>query len=678
MTENAGNEQKTGEVSEAPPSQTPQTLTLWHWLLIIAGIPGGLFTRLTYGLFAGLALLFGYAACHRLRWPGLQLCFAYLFGGLCTGAGLQVLAGFGIREQLVPMFIAPLLLWLATRVIFTLLEERYSLTARRKFAPSPPPTAERGVSAWSGSASGGSTLPDHDGSRVLWRFYDSGEICMGGPTFGDVVFTNGCAFQGVGPSVAIADDGRYAAMTLPSRDTWGMLLVDFEQRLAYHLSAREVPWEIDAISDGRIQGRISPLTGDTPVSLAIDQLVAEQEAIPLVQDDGWWLLDDAHRRPLPTYDAVSVSSSGGNHTLTFVPDRRPFRDNPFRRFETPSYALLVDRCLLDLETRHTRACWIDTQEQEGRFLVVGDQVLDLMPDGIFDPAKVRLLPLSGVDDYPHAVLGPISPDAPGALRAEVVLLQRSTAFDRAESCGESSTHPWDEEEIVFRDSAGRRQRQHRTRVGRHAAYRIDLLAYVRNGDLRLATAIELKNRACPDRHAELHPLPAYGPDTPYAPYRCVTSCGIDPGPVIGEFAWSHCGRYLALVVAEAPPAVPGTIRLIDFELATQRDLPGYYPLPGFLWFSAEQLDFTFLCGICESVTEGPGKFTERRLLLSDPAHADAPHELLFGGIAARRQSLFAACRLNGGHASVQRISRHGMLFAPDFDRPVWQGAEEDT
>ena len=198
------------------------------------------------------------------------------------------------------------------------------------------------------------------------------------------------------------------------------------------------------------------------------------------------------------------------------------------------------------------------------------------------------------------------------------------------------------------------------------------------GDQRLATVIELKNRAQPDYRAELFPLPGYGPATPYAPYRCATSCGVDPGPVLGEFVWSHCGGYLALVVAEPPPAVPGTIRIVDFASATWRDLPGHYPLPGFLWFTTDELDFTFLRGICETRYEGPGKFTERSLLVDDPALAETPHDLLFAGIAAHRQALNDACRGDGGHASVLRIVRHGMLFAPDFARPVWQGNEDNA
>ena len=653
-------------------------MKLRHWLLIVAGIPGGLFVPLSYSLFAGLALLIAYIACHPLRWVGLQRGCAYLFGGLCTGAGLQVLAGYGMRGHLLSMIIAPLMLWLVTALIFSLLRDRYSLTPAPGLAPAPLAGAGRGTSAWSGTASGGSTQPGSDGSRVLWRFYDTGEICMGGPTYGDVVFSNRCAFQGVGPSVAIADDGRYAAMTLPSRDTWGMLLVDFERRLAYYLSAREVPWEIDAISEGRIHGRISPLTGDTPVSHEIDHLIAEQPAIPLVEDDGWWLLDDAQREPLPRHDAVSVGSSGGRHTLIFVPDRRPFRDNPFLRFTAPSYALLVDGCLLDGEARHTRACWIDSAEHEGRFLVVGERLFDLMPEGIFAATAARELPLAGADEFPHTAPGEMRSAGPGTLLIEVVLLQRSFDHDRAESSQESSTYPWDEETVNYRDADGHQQSQLRTRIERHAVYRIDLPAYVSGGSQRLATVIELKNRARPDCRAELFPLPGYAPATPYAPYRCATSCGVDPGPVIGEFTWSHCGRYLALIVAVAPPAVPGTIRIVDFETATWHDLPGYYPLPGFIWFAADQLDLTFLCGIRESVTSGPGKFTEHRLLLDDPAPAETPHELLFGSIAARRQALTDACRTEGSHASVQRISRHGMLFAPDFDRPVWQGTEENA
>lgn len=637
-------------------------MKLRHWLLIVAGIPGGLFVPLSYGLFAGLALLLGYVACHPPRWAGLQRAFAYLFGGLCTGAGLQVLAGYGVRGHLLSMIIAPVVLWLATAVIFSLLRDRYSLTS----AP--------GCGAVTQPANSGS---GYGGHRITWQFHDNSNAWWDEPSHGDLVFSNRCAFQNVGPSVKIADDGRYAVMSLSSRNG-GTLLVDFERHLAYALSASDLPWEIDAINDGRIHSTVSSLSGTEPVSLDIDHLIAEQPAIPLVEDDGWWLLDDAQRQPLPRYDAVSVGSSGGRHTLIFVPDRRPFRDNPFLRFDAPSYALLVDGYLLDIETRHTKACWIDSAEHEGRFLVIGDRLFDLMPDGVFAPAAARELPLAGVDEFPHTSLGEMRAGGPGMLLAEVALLQRSFSRERVESCQESSTYPWDEEEVDYRDADGQPQCRLRTRIERHALYRIDLAACFKGGEQRLATVIELKNRAQPDYRAELFPLPGYGPATPYAPYRCATSCGVDPGPVLGEFIWSHCGRYLALVVAEPPPAVPGTIRIVDFATATWRDLPGHYPLPGFLWFTADELDFTFLRGICETRYEGPGKFTERCLLVDDPALAETPHDLLFAGIAARRQALNDACRGDDGHASVLRIVRHGMLFAPDFARPVWQGSEKNA
>ncbi|MFV5215874.1 hypothetical protein ACLIIZ_19305 [Azonexus caeni] len=637
-------------------------MKLRHWLLIVAGIPGGLFVPLSYGLFAGLALLLGYVACHPPRWAGLQRAFAYLFGGLCTGAGLQVLAGYGVRGHLLSMIIAPVVLWLATAVIFSLLRDRYSLTS----AP--------GCGAVTQPANSGS---GYGGHRITWQFHDNSNAWWDEPSHGDLVFSNRCAFQNVGPSVKIADDGRYAVMSLSSRNG-GTLLVDFERHLAYALSASDLPWEIDAINDGRIHSTVSSLSGTEPVSLDIDHLIAEQPAIPLVEDDGWWLLDDAQREPLPRHDAVSVGSSGGRHTLIFVPDRRPLRDNPFLRFDPPSYALLVDSYLLDIETRHTSACWIDSAEHEGRFLVIGERLFDLMPDGVFAPAAARELPLTSADEFPHASLGEMRAGGPGMLLAEVALLQRSVAHDRAESCQESSTYPWDEEEVDYRDADGQPQRRMRTRIERHALYRIDLAACFKGGEQRLATVIELKNRAHPDYRAELFPLPGYGPATPYAPYRCATSCGVDPGPVLGEFIWSHCGRYLALVIAEPPPAVPGTIRIVDFATATWRDLPGHYPLPGFLWFTADELDFTFLRGICETRYEGPGNFTERCLLVDDPALTETPHDLLFAGIAARRQALAAACRDAGGHASVLRIVRHGMLFAPDFARPVEQGSEENA
>jgi hypothetical protein len=160
------------------------------------------------------------------------LFLAYLFGGLVAGIIVKIILYYGMTNQVVPLIIAPCITWLFTRSLFLYFEDQYSLIRpnREKLKLNPESVLEpeldfdleadtgKGFSAWSGESSSGSSIPDEAGARIMWNFTSTGEIAMGGPTYGDVVFSNNCAFAGVGPYIVVYDDGQYAAMTLPSRN----------------------------------------------------------------------------------------------------------------------------------------------------------------------------------------------------------------------------------------------------------------------------------------------------------------------------------------------------------------------------------------------------------------------------------------------------------------------------
>lgn len=139
-----------------------------------------------------------------------------------------------------------------------------------------------------------------------------------------------------------------------------------------------------------------------------------------------------------------------------------------------------------------------------------------------------------------------------------------------------------------------------------------------------------------------------------------------------------CGRYLALLLHAEAPAVPDRIRIIDFETATQQDLPGRYALASFIWFDATMLELTRIVGVRESLTFGPGRFEQKVTRLEDdPALAAASFDLLVGGIAAHRARLEAQAKAReaaGGWAiaSVNHLAQHVILCAPNFETPVLQ------
>lgn len=657
-------------------------MTGFHWLIVLLGVLPGFVAPRLYSLLAGILLLMAYSAGKPLGWPRYQLAVAYLFGGLATGAGLHLIVGYGMRDQVVPMVVAPLLLWLAARVVFVAAETRYSLTpkVRSRVVPIAAHSGgdkQYGVSAWSGESSGGSRIPDAEGRRILWEFFANGELCMGGLTFGDAVFSNHCAFQGVGPSIVIDDAGQYAAMTLPSRGAWGLLLVDLRARQAYFPQVDDVPWELDSIRDGAICGRESPLTHDTALQIRISDVLAITTPKNLVEDDGWWLLDYPDRKPLPRYPAVTQTSRTGEHELTLVPDLRPFKRNPFLRDRSPEYSLLVDRSLLELSVRKTKALWVDSAEYEGRYLVIDDQVLDLMPAGVFTLTDFRCLGLNIPGDDVALHIGALSTRKPGELTVEAQVMYRSVGIRQAEYWSGSTTFPYDEDQQTYWDAQGGEQVRIRARVARHRRYHVDLFSFFRTGQLHHASRIELINRTQPDQWACLTPVAELDKTQPYARFRCQTACGVDPGEVLAESIWSRCGRYLAVVPAAVPPAVPDTIRIIDTETATQRDLPGRYACPSFIWFESDLLDFSCLTGVIEHLLRGPGQSTEQRFMLSDPAWAAHPYELLFAGMESRRAAVRAEVdriRSSAGYVdgSVHHLSMHYALFGPAFDRPVAQ------
>jgi hypothetical protein len=659
------------------------------WLLIISGTVLGIFSPWMYQVGVLAVLLLFYAACHALQWPRFQMLPEALFGGLATGLGLQVLIAYGMKNQVLPMLIAPLLVWLVLRIFFMAVETRYSLTPVPSYSsPSLVPLADAGAqtghSAWSGDNSGQAAKAGADGRYMSYEFYCKSEICMGGPSLGDAIFSNGCAFTGVGPSIALSDDGRYAAMTLPSRGAWGFMLVDLHEKLLYKPQGIDCMWEIDRIEQGVIHGRHSPLTSNAGSAIAIAQLLEKSEKTLLVEDDGWWVEDHSWREPFPRYGAVTVKSRQGAHRVTFVPDLKPFKANPFERSSHPVYTVLVDDELLDMETRLPSAYWIDGPSgepvEEGRFLLVGGKIIDFYdPEkGVFAVRKPAELLLQGCDEHTHLKLSMEIKDlGQGRMLVAGTVMPRSVGWDAAEDAGNSTTCPWDEETVHYWNADGQRQQEPRTRIERHVEYLVDLAKYRALGELRNCTEINLVNRANPAHRAQLVCHNDLHVGRLYAAYTCTTSCGLTLENVIHEAIWSHCGRYLAVVHFELPPQVPCRISIVDFASASVKAIPGVYALPSFIWFDDGKLQFTHLVGRQESITYGPGQSESKTLRLADPEHAANAYELLIASLDARRAELDQVAQSrqsDSGYASasVNQVAQHCILFSPDFARVMLQ------
>lgn len=687
-------------------------MSRFRWLFILALIPVGVFTPWSFQLVALVALLMGYAACFSLKWPNFQLALAYLYGGLATGLGLQLMIAYGVKGHLILMIVAPLLIWLLARIFYYALETHYTLHpnaaitqmrledaqkeaqvgAQTAGHTDPDPTLEdvikQGTSAWQDSTSGMAAQPGPDGYNIHYHYDSTGEIAMGGPTYGDVVFNNRCAISGVGPSIVLSEDGHYAVMTMPSRSDWQTLVLDLFDKVLYEPSGEHYFWELDSFKDGLVIGRVSPLTSNHRVQYTLDALIKHAKHSQLVLDDGWWIIDYEGRKPLPTYEAVTISSSEKQHRVTFVPDLKPFKDNPFKRYQPPTYSVLVDDVLQSIEVRATSAVWINgaanDAQSEGRFLVMDGQVMDFQEEVIPTQRIAKPKPFTlelgdaitsiGATDYASAEDGQL------LIRGKVH--PRSTGWNEAEFVSYSTTYPRDEESSHdYWDANGKPQTQARSRIEQHVDYYLDLpkLSFVQH--LALCARIQRTSRANPQHMAEWRCASAIAEDALYLPYTLTTSCGVQLEYMTLEAIWSHCGRYLAVVHYEASPKVPHRISVIDFETASVKVLPNIYALPSFIWFDRDMLELTHIVAVQETINYGYDQENDvKTLRLNDQNSPKNRHGWLFTDRAKRQSELekVAAQGKTGNHysgASVDLIAQHCILFAPHFDYAVLQPPE---
>jgi hypothetical protein len=677
----------------------------FKWLFILALMPVGVFTPWPFQLVALVALLMGYAACYPLQWSNFQLALAYLYGGLATGLGLQFLIAYGVTGYVIKMIVVPLLVWLVARIFYYALETKYTLhpnaaitqlrledaqaQVNSQARTDPDPTLEQviqqGSSAWQDRTSGYAEQVGPDGYTVGYQYESTGEIAMGGPTYGDVVFNNRCAISGVGPSIVLSEDGHYAVMTMPSRADWQTLVADLQDKIIYEAQGEHGFWELDSLKDGVVTGRFSPLTANQRIQCPLDTLIKEAKRSTMVLDDGWWLMDFEGRQSLPSYEAVTLFSQTKQHRVTFVPDLKPFKDNPFKRYQPPSYAVLVDDVLQSLEVRAPSAVWINgaanNAQSEGRFLVMDGQVLDFQEAVNPDQRnpKPTLLELKLGDAITSIGATAFTSVEDGMLHVQAKVHPRSTGWNEAEFVSYSTTYPRDEDSgYDYWDAHGKPKTQARSRIEQHVDYYLDLpkLSFVQH--LALCSRIQRTSRANPQHMAEWRCASAMADDALYLPYTLTTSCGVQLEHMTLEAIWSHCGRYLAVVHYEVSPEVPHRISVIDVEAASVKTLPNTYALPSFIWFDRDMLELTHIVAVQETINYGYDQENDvKPLRLNDQNSPKNRHGWLFTDRAKRQSELekVAAQGKTGDHysgASVDLIAQHCILFAPHFDQAVLQ------
>ncbi|MDO7896490.1 hypothetical protein Q6A48_06255 [Pseudomonas sp. K18] len=194
----------------------------------------------------------------------------------------------------------------------------------------------KGPSAWGG----GEPQLTPEGEPI--RTFNHSEIAMGGPTYCDYLFPDGVLLQGLGSSAVFSADGRYFAATVPSRQDWGLVLLDRQLRRLYRCHNSEF-WELDTLDLDGLSGRHSPLVDNGVRQARFDELLQTASVVDLVPVADLWLEPGGYPDPLPA--TFERRSADGHHCLAGTLSLPPaFRDlpQPLEPLRSPRYAVSVD------------------------------------------------------------------------------------------------------------------------------------------------------------------------------------------------------------------------------------------------------------------------------------------------------------------------------------------------
>ncbi|WP_248765084.1 hypothetical protein [Pseudomonas protegens] len=276
---------------------------------------------------AALGVLLGCAAAMalaaRLGWPktarGLARLMISAAFGLGFSLGRALPAYWDIAAAVTSIF--------AGLAAVSHLERRLGLVQ-----PNPTP-----ISAWGGNE------PQQTPEGQPIRVFNHGEIVMGGPTYCDYLFPDGVLLQGLGSSARFSSDGRYFAAPLPSRQHWGLAILDREQRRLYRCN-REQFWELDAFSTDSLSGRHSPLVDNGQHQASLNSLLQEAECVELVAVADLWLEPGQWLEALARQDFEESAPNGSHrlHASLALPASLRALEQPLQPLRTPPYRISID------------------------------------------------------------------------------------------------------------------------------------------------------------------------------------------------------------------------------------------------------------------------------------------------------------------------------------------------
>ncbi len=198
------------------------------------------------------------------------------------------------------------------------------------------PVTTKGPSAWGGSE----PLLTPEGEPI--RQFNHSEIAMGGPVYCDYLFPDGVLLQGLGSSAVFSSDSRYFAAPVPSRQEWGLVILDRQQRKVYRCAESEF-WELDSFNPDELIGRHSPLVDNGARQARLEDLLQTAQVADLVPVADLWLEPGWHPDNVaPTFERPSAD---GQHRLEgdlLLPATFRALDQPLAPLYSPRYAISVD------------------------------------------------------------------------------------------------------------------------------------------------------------------------------------------------------------------------------------------------------------------------------------------------------------------------------------------------
>ncbi|WP_248805624.1 hypothetical protein [Pseudomonas sp. MWU13-2100] len=199
------------------------------------------------------------------------------------------------------------------------------------------PAAGNGTSAWGGQEP--TMTPEGEPIRV----FNHGEIAMGGPVMCDYLFPDGILLEGLGASARFSSDARYFAAPIPSRASWGLVILDRPLRRLYRCQAEQL-WELDTFNEQGLGGRYSPLVDNGAHQQSLEDLLKDAQAVDLLPVSDLWLEPGNWQQAL-MQQQIEYRSPDGQHLLEgqlTLPVSLRELDQPTGPVNHPDYRLSLD------------------------------------------------------------------------------------------------------------------------------------------------------------------------------------------------------------------------------------------------------------------------------------------------------------------------------------------------